>query len=48
MIIDRDSGNINEYFTITKGQLIDLYAFCTLGATANDVEDADGPLEEVV
>jgi hypothetical protein len=36
MIIDRDSGMLNNYFTITKGQLIDLYYFSTLGATAND------------
>ena len=41
MIIDRDSGNINNYFTITKGQLIDLYAFATLGKTDNDIPDRD-------
>lgn len=29
MIISRDSGKLNEYFSITKGQLIDLYAFAT-------------------
>lgn len=29
MIISRDSGLINDYFSITKGQLIDLYAFAT-------------------
>ena len=39
MIIDRDSGNINDYFAITKGQLIDLYAFSTIGETDNDVPD---------
>ena len=27
MIISRDTGYINDYFSITKGQLIDLYAF---------------------
>jgi len=36
MIISRDSGLINEYFTIVKGQLIDLYYFATIGATDND------------
>ena len=36
MIISRDSGLINEYFSINKGQLIDLYYFCTLGAMEND------------
>lgn len=36
MIIDRDNGKLNNYFTITKGQLIDLYYFCTIGATVND------------
>ena len=41
MIIDRDSGNINNYFTITKGQRIDLYAYATLGRTENDTPDAD-------
>ena len=30
MIISRDSGFLNEYFTLTKGQLIDLYYFCTM------------------
>lgn len=36
MIISRDSGLINEYFTISKGQLIDLEHFCTLQAMPND------------
>jgi hypothetical protein len=36
MIVDRDSGFLNSYFTINKGQLIDLYHFCTIGATEND------------
>ena len=30
MIISRDTGFLNEYFTLTKGQLIDLYYFCTM------------------
>ena len=29
MIISRDSGLLNDYFSITKGQLIDLYAFAS-------------------
>lgn len=29
MIIDRDTGLLNDYFSITKGALIDLYAFAT-------------------
>lgn len=36
MIVDRDSGFLNGYFTINKGQLIDLYYFCTISATEND------------
>ena len=36
MIISRDSGLLNEYFSITKGQLIDLSYFCTMGAMEND------------
>lgn len=36
MIISRDSGLLNEYFSITKGQLIDLYYFCTIGNKEND------------
>lgn len=34
MIISRDTGKLNSYFMITKGQLIDLYYFATL-----DIED---------
>lgn len=30
MIISRDNGLLNDYFTITKGQMIDLYYFCTI------------------
>ena len=36
MIISRDNGLINEYFSIVKGQLIDLYYFSTIGETKND------------
>ena len=36
MIISRDSGMINEYFTISKGQLIDLVYFATIGKGDND------------
>lgn len=36
MIISRDSGLLNDYFSIVKGQLIDLYYFCTLGHMEND------------
>jgi hypothetical protein len=36
MIVDRDSGLLNSYFTINKGQLIDLYHFCTLRGSEND------------
>ena len=36
MIVDRDSGLLNSYFTINKGQLIDLYHFCTLSGSEND------------
>ena len=39
MIIDRDNGNINELFVITKSQLIDLYNFCTLNPSDCDTEE---------
>ena len=29
MIIGKDSGELNDYFTITKSQKIDLYYFST-------------------
>ena len=41
MIIDRDSGLLNDYFMITKGQLIDLYYFCTIGETENDQPETE-------
>jgi len=36
MIISRDSGLLNDYFSIIKGQLIDLYYFSTIGKMEND------------
>ena len=39
MIISRDSGLINDYFSITKGQLIDLNFFATMGEMENDREE---------
>ena len=36
MIISRDSGLLNDYFSIVKGQLIDLYYFATIGPMEND------------
>ena len=30
MIISRDSGLLNEYFTLVKGSIIDLYYFATV------------------
>lgn len=36
MIISRDTGNLNTYFSINKGQLIDLYYFCTIDKKKND------------
>ena len=43
MIIDRDSGLLNDYFAITKGQLIDLYHFATFEESepVEKVEDPD-------
>lgn len=39
MIISRDSDLLNEYFSITKGQLIDLYYFATIGEMENDTPE---------
>lgn len=39
MVISRDSGLLNEYFAITKGQLIDLYNFCNLSPSDCDTEE---------
>lgn len=38
MIMSRDSGLLNDYFTITKGQLIDLFYFtiCDKDVNEND------------
>lgn len=30
MIISRDTGMLNEYFTINKDQMIDLHYFCNM------------------
>lgn len=45
MIISRDSGLLNDYFSITKGQLIDLFFFCTMGKMEND-EEQTYPVKE--
>lgn len=39
MIISRDNGLLTDYFSIIKGQLIDLQYFCTMGAMENDQEE---------
>jgi hypothetical protein len=39
MIISRDTGLLNDYFSIVKGQLIDLYYFCTMGEMENDEKE---------
>lgn len=39
MIISRDTGLLNEYFNISKGQLIDLNYFCTIGKMDNDTPE---------
>lgn len=36
MIISRDNGNLNTYFSLDKGQVIDLFYFCTIGKKKND------------
>lgn len=36
MLIDRDTGMLNDYFTLDKGQNIDLTYFCTMGKLPND------------
>ena len=41
MIIDRDTGLLNNYFMIRKDQMIDLYYFCTIGKTENDQPEKD-------
>lgn len=46
MIIDRDSGKLNDYFGITKGQLVDLYYFATIRHTENDQEETEGIAED--
>lgn len=46
MIIDRDSGLLNSYFMVTKGQLIDLYYFCTIEGSDCDEEEEYDPENE--
>ena len=46
MIISRDSGLLNEYFSIIKGQLIDLYYFATIGKMENDEEETYPVLDD--
>ena len=43
MIMSRDSGLINSYFSLTKNQLIDLEGFAT---TEHDIHDLDFLNEE--
>lgn len=37
MIMSRDTGFLNPYFTITKGQLIDLFYFCLISKGIEDL-----------
>lgn len=50
MIISRDTSLLNEYFSINKGQLIDLYAFASIGRmecdTKEEYEDGEEPYDE--
>ena len=39
MIIARDTGLLNPYFTITKSQKVDLYHFATCGPQENDTPE---------
>ena len=39
MIIARDTGLLNSYFSVTKSQKIDLYYFATCGALENDTPE---------
>ena len=47
-IIDRDSAKLNSYFSIVKGQLIDLYYFCTIGEMENDQEEVFDYVDDAV
>lgn len=46
MIIARDTGLLNSYFSVTKSQKIDLYYFATCGTLENDTPETfpDEPL----
>lgn len=48
MIISRDSGLLNDYFSINKGQLIDLYAFATYEGEEGCNTEETYPEEETV
>ena len=39
MIVARDTGLLNSYFSVEKSQKIDLYFFATLGEMENDVPE---------
>lgn len=47
MIIARDTGLLNTYFSVSKSQKIDLYQFATMGAMENDMPETY-PEEELV
>lgn len=47
MIISRDTGLLNDYFSITKGQLIDLYAFASYDGEDDCNTPQTYPEEEV-
>ena len=39
MIVDRDSGKLNQLFMIEKSQMADLFHFATLGASECDTPE---------
>lgn len=47
MIISRDSGLLNPYFSITKSQLIDLLYFCTCDKDVHDLDYLNKSFEEI-
>lgn len=42
MIISKDTGFLNPYFSIASNQLVDLYYFATMGETPNDQPEVYG------
>lgn len=50
MIISRDTSLLNEYFSINKGQLIDLYAFASIERmecdTKEEYDEGEEPYNE--